>query len=104
MLKAKHQYSLYGTSDLIRRHLSLCTNNQYLCVELENGSIRRVKVHSRFIGFFTLGISLLFTSPYIVVTGIEDVRNRDCLQRIEGSFLCKVLFLPMEGEGQSTDV
>jgi hypothetical protein len=104
MLKPAHEYRIYGTTDLISRHLDICSNNQYLYVEVENGSIRRVKKQSRVLGYVTLGLSLLFTSPYILVTGTEDVRNRDCLQRIEGSVTCTVLFSPMEDEGQSTDV
>jgi hypothetical protein len=104
MLRSIHEYNIYGTTDLIKRHIILCNNNQYLRVEVENGSIRRVKKQSRVLGYVTLGISLLFTSPYIIVTGMEDVRNRDCLQRIEGSVTCAVLFLPMKNEGQITDV
>jgi hypothetical protein len=103
MLK-ENPYSFYGTTDLVNRHLSLCTSNQYLKVEVERGIIRRVKRQSRMIGYMTLGISLLFTSPYVQIEAVEGIHNRDCVTRLKDACKCTVLFHMVEGDEVSADV
>jgi len=104
MLEESSKYQLYHTPDLIQRHILLCSSNQYLYVELENGAIKKVKRHSRYLAYFTLGLSMLFTSPYVIVKGKNDIHSREFLGRIEGSIKSTVIFVATEGEGNSTDV
>jgi len=58
------------------------TSNQYISVTVKNGGIHQTETLSRSLGYYTLGLSMLFTSKMIVVKGTRTPENVRCLQRI----------------------
>ena len=68
------------------------TNNQYMVVTLnEIGQVTSAIPYSRAIGLYSLGISRLFTRPYVVVYGKRNVRNEACVRRLTSSLSCEVV-------------
>ena len=67
------------------------TNNQYGLVTVKNGGVHDTETFiSRSIGVYTLGLSLLFTSPMIVVKGVRTPENVRCVERLRRNLLCFV--------------
>ena len=64
--------------------------NQYLVVKLEKGDVLRSITRSRAIGYWTLGLSMVFTSPYVVVKGERTTENIRCLTRLIYGLPCTV--------------
>jgi len=60
------------------------TNNQYMRVIVKNGGVHETEILSRSIGYYTLGLSLFFTEPTIIVKGARSPENVRCLERLRG--------------------
>ena len=71
-------------------NLAKLTLNQYLVVTLEDGEVMSAIAHSRRIGRITLGLSTLFTSPYVSVEGERTEANINCLNRLKAGLPCTV--------------
>lgn len=70
-----------------------CTNNQYVVVTLVDGDVHDVELRSRTLAFATLGLSLLFTSPYATVTGDFNDSNKACYEKMRRLFPCRIYCL-----------
>lgn len=66
------------------------TSNQYISVIIKNGGIHRTETLSQCVGYYTLGLSMLFTSKMIVVKGARSPENVRCLQRIQNNNSCYI--------------
>ena len=72
-------------------NLKNISSNQYIVATLENGDVKRAIPYSRSLGFVTLGVSALFTSPYVVVQGPQTPKNEACLRRLQRGLPCEVV-------------
>lgn len=59
------------------------TNNQYMIITVKNGGLRETKTFSRYLGYCTFGLSLLFTQPTLIVEGARSPENVRCLKRLQ---------------------
>ncbi len=76
---------------MLLSNLMCVTNNQYMVVTVEEGDIKTEIPHSRSIGLWTLSLSMLFTSPYVVVKGERNAKNEACLKRLQCGLPCSVV-------------
>ena len=66
------------------------TSNQYISVIIKNGRVYQTETLSRSLGYYTLGLSMMFTSKMIIVKGARTPENVRCLQRIQNNNSCYI--------------
>lgn len=74
----------------LKSNIEDLSSNQYILVTVKNGGIYRTETLSRSLGYYTLGLSMLFTSKMIVVKGARSPENVRCLQRIRRDNSCYI--------------